>query len=1060
MSQKAKISETIAIFEKLASASVQPERPASKNPSTRGYKKSDSNEPGLQRVPSAGNLTSHSMINRNNVKTSESSPSSVTSSPQTTIKVVDTSNTETQHNAPTRTNSNPPYSQLLPQVFNDHNATAKPLPKVPPPLPKTPSPKPQSTVVTTPSSVSFVDPNENNNIKIERMDSNGSNPGTPALERKPTPPPRQRRKSVGAEFSNSSSIVSHSTPNTSSVIVSHSPTGASSTTEVYNSERLSSSTPAVDPIGLTDFLKKDLKTSLSSSNPVINSSTSSSSNNNKVDLTASNGEDSPSSDHKKPKAISALQKAKRKIRSKSVALEDFGKKIIHTTITNTEAILKGSSDSEGSSTHRSLNITQPERTSIKRILPSPTNQSKQAVIRLSAQSKPGSIPYPVITDPQKIFSIEPTCNEPSPATINFAEEHYSQLFYPYVHSNFIGTHNSKKEDVIIISVRRFPKCDDGSYLALKTTKKGSELFNIPVSLFSGADNDKINGLTSSPAASTTPIQSSSTSMSSSTPQSPLGTGGSDSRNYFAEFVVKYLDEKNKSYTFHHVHDQQIANDILKMERKHPQKQKAFKVGLLYSKGGEQTLKDIFNSGEPSDHYNKFLDLIGRRISLKNWKRYRGDLGTGADSEEDSYYTDWRGIEVMYHICLWMNAEQHRRLIGNDIVFIIFHEEGTPFDPTPIDAIGTVPQVFCVVQPHNDASYRLALFTRPNIKAYEPLIPQNYLISKSDVKDFLLTKLYNGYCQAVACPPMNRLFEVPRVSTMLDVTNKYPPMTSKEIKEKMKESRDVSEESSGTTMFFEVLCARNLPYSCSSPTMNTTTQTEINIDPYCIVNLVHQRQKTKPTKRTCDPDWDERFTVDISTVDPFADVVEIYVKDYNNKNVSLGHIFLKFSEVYQNMNKEVWFPLYNDLEEETEATICLYMEITGAGQESCNHCSFYLGNEDFAVYKGNKYHTRCLVCNECYKNVSENFVCVNNQIFCPVCSERYFENNASLISKDTTSDSTNEEPPKLYKNCWGCVNSGSTHDWIKQNFKSSLQGCGFCMLLMTTTMDCLILCLNT
>lgn len=52
---------------------------------------------------------------------------------------------------------------------------------------------------------------------------------------------------------------------------------------------------------------------------------------------------------------------------------------------------------------------------------------------------------------------------------------------------------------------------------------------------------------------------------------------------------------------------------------------------------------------------------------------------------------------MYHVSTMLNAEQHRRLIGNDVCVIIF-QESTCVDPLKFD-IGQVPQVFGVVQPY-------------------------------------------------------------------------------------------------------------------------------------------------------------------------------------------------------------------------------------------------------------------------------------------------------------------------------------------------------------------------
>jgi len=193
---------------------------------------------------------------------------------------------------------------------------------------------------------------------------------------------------------------------------------------------------------------------------------------------------------------------------------------------------------------------------------------------------------------------------------------------------------------------------------------------------------------------------------------------------------------------------------------------------LYSNGTEKTLQDFFAHKEQhaSREYWDFMNIIGEKINLKGWKKYRGDFST--DSEQEAYYTEWKNISVMFHVCLWMNAEQHRRLIGNDVVFIIYHDAQKPFDPVPLDSLGTVPQVFAVVQKFED-SYRLGFFSRPTIKPFMPRVPGRHSFVKEALKDFLFTKVYNGYCQALTCPPMNRLLEVPRANTITELVTKYP-----------------------------------------------------------------------------------------------------------------------------------------------------------------------------------------------------------------------------------------------------------------------------------------------
>jgi len=51
----------------------------------------------------------------------------------------------------------------------------------------------------------------------------------------------------------------------------------------------------------------------------------------------------------------------------------------------------------------------------------------------------------------------------------------------------------------------------------------------------------------------------------------------------------------------------------------------------------------------------------------DWKGYRGEVGDlGADAKVYVYHAVWRGLETIFHVAPLMDAEQHRRLCGNDI----------------------------------------------------------------------------------------------------------------------------------------------------------------------------------------------------------------------------------------------------------------------------------------------------------------------------------------------------------------------------------------------------------
>ena len=97
--------------------------------------------------------------------------------------------------------------------------------------------------------------------------------------------------------------------------------------------------------------------------------------------------------------------------------------------------------------------------------------------------------------------------------------------------------------------------------------------------------------------------------------------------------------------------------------------------------------------------------------------------------------------MIYHVAPHMDAEQHRRLIGNDIGIIFFLEVGAKFDLRVLDGLGTVPQVFAIVQPFKN-KYRLTFLNRLTLRPYEGRIPKGYLFDETEMKDRLLAKRTN------------------------------------------------------------------------------------------------------------------------------------------------------------------------------------------------------------------------------------------------------------------------------------------------------------------------------
>lgn len=166
---------------------------------------------------------------------------------------------------------------------------------------------------------------------------------------------------------------------------------------------------------------------------------------------------------------------------------------------------------------------------------------------------------------------------------------------------------------------------------------------------------------------------------------------------------------------------------------------------------------------------KFVKLLGRKINISGWTKYRGDMRP----PDIAYYDDWKGIEIIYHVAPLLTEEETRRLIANDIAYIIFLEEGLDeFDPSHVGEFGDVPHLFVIVQPVKD-KYRIAFFTKKSIIPHHPYTPQE-LLEPYQTKDIVLTKLHNGLVMTNYCPPMSWLFYKPRQETLLNITSKYLP----------------------------------------------------------------------------------------------------------------------------------------------------------------------------------------------------------------------------------------------------------------------------------------------
>uniref|UniRef100_A0A3Q3JQZ2 Signal induced proliferation associated 1 like 1 n=1 Tax=Monopterus albus TaxID=43700 RepID=A0A3Q3JQZ2_MONAL len=180
-----------------------------------------------------------------------------------------------------------------------------------------------------------------------------------------------------------------------------------------------------------------------------------------------------------------------------------------------------------------------------------------------------------------------------------------------------------------------------------------------------------------------------------------------------------------------------------------------KVGVMYCRAGQSTEEGMYNNETAGPALEEFLQLLGEKVRLKGFTKYRAQLDTKTDSTgTHSLYTSYKDYEIMFHVSTLLpytpnNKQQllRKRHIGNDIVTIVFQEPGAhPFTPKAIRS--HFQHVFIIVRVHNPCSdntcYSVAVTRSQDVPSFGPPIPNGVTFPKSTVfRDFLLAKVINA-----------------------------------------------------------------------------------------------------------------------------------------------------------------------------------------------------------------------------------------------------------------------------------------------------------------------------
>lgn len=178
-----------------------------------------------------------------------------------------------------------------------------------------------------------------------------------------------------------------------------------------------------------------------------------------------------------------------------------------------------------------------------------------------------------------------------------------------------------------------------------------------------------------------------------------------------------------------------------------------KVGVIYVKEGQSSEEQILDNNDNSQLFDEFLYLLGDKVRLRGFDKYKGGLDTVHDlTGLYSVYSNWRGIEIMFHVSTLLPYEKHdsqklqrKRHIGNDIVCVVFLEaDNTKFSPACIKSHFL--HTFILVRvsariKRKLTRYEVSVVTRDEVGAYKPYLWEQSVFEKGPMFRYTISPLY-------------------------------------------------------------------------------------------------------------------------------------------------------------------------------------------------------------------------------------------------------------------------------------------------------------------------------
>ncbi|KAK3855003.1 hypothetical protein Pcinc_038565 [Petrolisthes cinctipes] len=225
----------------------------------------------------------------------------------------------------------------------------------------------------------------------------------------------------------------------------------------------------------------------------------------------------------------------------------------------------------------------------------------------------------------------------------------------------------------------------------------------------------------------------------------------------------------------------IPEELLKLDQVFIKSE--LKVGVVYVRENQCTEEEILDNNDTSPLFEEFLQILGDKVRLKGFDKYKGGLDTVHDlTGLYSVYAHWRNIEIMFHVSTLLPYEKHdpqklqrKRHIGNDIVCVVFLEaDNTRFSPGCIKShflhtfivVRTSPRI-----KFKPTRYEVAVVSRDEVGAYKPYLFEQSSFEKGPMfREWLLTKIVNGERASYSAPKFARMQDRTRSQMLEDLVN--------------------------------------------------------------------------------------------------------------------------------------------------------------------------------------------------------------------------------------------------------------------------------------------------